>query len=196
VTLSVIAIALTWASQRELGAVTEFETLPLASRLSNAAVSYVSYMGKMFWPVGLVPYYPYREAVAIPVVAGCVLLLAAATGAALVVWRRAPYVTFGWLWYLGTLAPVIGIVQVGGHAMADRFTYVPLVGLFIALAWSGVAAIQRTDLPAAVVAGAAACLLLACGIAARAQTWHWRDSIAFWEHTARVTPASARAHAN
>lgn len=129
-------------------------------------------------------------------VAGCAALLALITTVALGVWRRTPSVTFGWLWYLATLAPVIGIVQVGGHAMADRSTYVPLVGLFVLIAWSGAAASRRARLPAAVLAGAAACVVLACGITARAQTWHWRNSIALWEHTIGVTPDSPRAHAN
>lgn len=188
--------ALTIVSQRALGAVTDFEALPLSVRLSNALVSYLAYIGKMFWPAGLVPYYPYREAVPIALVAACAAALAAATAAALAALRRAPFVTVGWLWYVVTLVPVIGLVQVGGHAMADRFTYVPLVGLFVALTWLGAEGWRRTGAPVWIGAAAAAGIVVATAATARAQARHWRDGIALWEHTTRVTPRSARAHAN
>ena len=138
--LAAVSMGLTLSAQQQIGAVAAFETLPLRIRLSNAAVSYLAYLGKTIWPAGLVPFYPYRESAAgressPPAVAGLVAL----TAAAIVVVRRAPYVTVGWLWYVGTLVPVIGIVQIGGHAMADRFTYIPLIGIFILIAWAGAA---------------------------------------------------------
>jgi Tfp pilus assembly protein PilF len=194
--LAAASIALTFAAQREIGAVAGFDAVPLPLRLANAAVSYVAYIGRMFWPAGLAAFYPYRESVPPLVVAGCVLALAAATAAAIRARPRAPYATVGWLWYLGTLVPVVGIVQVGGHAMADRFTYVPLVGLFIVLAWGGAAVRARAGLSRASMTIAAMAAVLACAILARGQALHWQNGVALWEHATRVTRDNARAHAN
>jgi tetratricopeptide (TPR) repeat protein len=190
------SIALTLAAQRQIGAVADFDTLPLRLRLSNAAVSYLAYIGRMFWPEGLAAFYPYREAVPLMTVMGCLVALVAITVAAILAVRRVPYVTVGWLWYVGTLVPVIGIVQLGGHAMADRFTYVPLVGLFVALAWSGAALLASAGVPRATVAGAAVFVVVACAIVARSQVLHWQSGIALWKHAIRVTRDNARAHAN
>ena len=142
------------------------------------------------------PFYPYRESVAAGIVAASVAGLVALTAAAIVVVRRAPYVTVGWLWYVGTLVPVIGIVQIGGHAMADRFTYIPLIGIFILIAWAGAAIADRVRLPAAAVACTAALIVVAFGIGARAQVLHWKNGVTLWQHTTQVSPGNARAHAN
>jgi len=190
------SLVLTFAAQREIDAVAGFQNLPLAVRLSNAALSYVGYIGKMIWPRGLVAFYPYHESLSSTVVAGCSAGLAAMTVAAVVAWRRAPYVTVGWLWYVGTLAPVIGIVQVGGHAMADRFTYVPLVGMFILIAWGGAALLARAGLPRASLMASAALVVAGCAVVARGQALHWRSGVALWQHATLVSPDNARAHAN
>jgi protein O-mannosyl-transferase len=189
-------IVMTVAAQRQIGAVAGFEDLPLGIRLSNAALSYVEYIGEIFWPQGLAPFYPYRASPSIAICAGCAAALAAMTTAALVAVRRAPYVTVGWLWYVGTLVPVIGIVQIGGHAMADRFTYIPLIGIFVLLAWSGAALGTRVVLPRAAIIGTAALLVIASAVVARSQVSHWRNGIALWQHTTRVSRDNARAHAN
>jgi protein O-mannosyl-transferase len=195
--LAAASIALTLAAQREINAVAPFEHLPLAIRLSNAASSYVAYIGKMIWPHGLAAFYPYREPpLPIAAVAACTAGLAAMTVGAVVAVRRAPYVTVGWLWYVGTLVPVIGIVQVGGHAMADRFTYVPLVGLFILIAWGGAALLTRAGLPRAGVMASAALVVVACALVARGQVLHWRNGVALWQHATLVSWDNARAHAN
>ena len=194
--LGAVSMGLTLSAQQHIGAVAAFETLPLHIRLSNAAVSYLAYLGNAIWPAGLVPFYPYRESVAAGIVAASVAGLVALTAAAIVVVRRAPYVTVGWLWYVGTLVPVIGIVQIGGHAMADRFTYIPLIGIFILVAWAGAAIAARVRLPAAAVACTAALSVVAFGIGARAQVLHWKNGVTLWQHTTQVSPGNARAHAN
>jgi tetratricopeptide (TPR) repeat protein len=190
------SLVLTLAAQQQISAVAAFEALPLRIRLSNAAISYLAYIGKMLWPRGLTAFYPYRESLPIAVVVACVTLLGVLSAAALAAVRRAPYVTVGWLWYVGTLVPVIGIVQIGGHAMADRFTYIPLIGLFIVLVWGGTALLSRIAFPSPLVAVVGATAIVACATAARGQVWHWRDGISLWEHATRVSRDNARAHAN
>ena len=125
----------------------------MPTRIGNALISYVAYIGKTVWPVGLVPYYPYPREVRQghlssfeATMAG--LLLLAVTVAVLAAARRRPYLAVGWFWFLGTLAPVIGVIQVlGDYALADRFTYIPLIGLFVAVVWGvadGLALAGRT----------------------------------------------------
>jgi tetratricopeptide (TPR) repeat protein len=185
--LCAVSSALTLVVQRSWGAVATAQALPLEQRAANAAFAYVAYVGKTLWPAGLAAFYPPRiPSISGAVVAGCVLLLAAATAAAIRAGGRRPYLLVGWLWYLGMLVPVIGLVQVGDQAMADRYTYLPLIGLFVAAAWGlhdlAPAALRRTALPAAALLAVAA-----CGLAARIQVGYWRSDAALWEHAAAVT---------
>ena len=117
-------------------AVERFDILPLSLRIGNALVSYVTYISHSFYPAGLVAFYPHRGA-GLPdwQVAGAAVLLLGVSIAAVLCRRKCPYFLVGWLWYLGMLVPVIGLVQVGSQAMADRYTYLPQIGLAIALAW-------------------------------------------------------------
>src|SRR5205085_863426 len=109
--------------------------VPLSHRLTNALISYVAYIKKMFWPADLALFYPPREAMPLWMVGGSVLLLLVISLFALVLLRRAPYLAVGWFWFLGTLVPVIGMVQVWMQSMADRYTYIPYTVLFIAITW-------------------------------------------------------------
>ena len=137
--LVLAASAITFSVQRARGAMTELGEYPLAYRLMNAAEAALAYVGDAFWPSGLSVFYPHPGLAISPWRAGaCALALAALTAAALWVRRSRPYLAVGWLWYLGTLVPVIGIVQVGLQGRADRYTYIPLVGLGIAAAWGAV----------------------------------------------------------
>jgi tetratricopeptide (TPR) repeat protein len=122
--------------------------------------------------------------------------LAAATFFAVRLIRQAPYLAVGWLWYLGTLLPVIGLVQVGSQSMADRYTYVPLVGIFIAVAWGLAALVPNTRVARIGTASAAAVVLCACVIATRAQAAVWSDSVTLFEHALSVTKDSWLVHAN
>jgi Flp pilus assembly protein TadD len=196
--LAVVAvfIPVALATQKEFGALPSLERLSLAARLQNVAVSYVVYLGRALHPADLAPFYPHRGA-SLPVgpaVAAAVLLLAMTAGV-LRIARRVPYLAVGWLWYLGTLVPVIGLVQIGSHAQADRYTYVPLVGLFVAVSWSvaGLARRWHCERAAAFVAGL---VLVSLMMTSWAQVHAWHDDIRLWQHTLAATGGSGLAHHN
>ena len=143
--MSAASCVVTAIVQKSGGAVQTMEEFPFAERCANAALAYVSYLGKTFWPSSLAVFYPHPHIGLFTWAAcGSALLLAGATVLALRLAKRAPYLPFGWFWYLGTLVPVIGLVQVGEQAMADRYTYMPLIGVFIAIAW-GLAELATKD---------------------------------------------------
>jgi tetratricopeptide (TPR) repeat protein len=196
--LSVASSVVTFLMQRNGGAVGSTEVVSLAQRAGNALVSYVVYAAKTAWPSDLSILYPHPylpDSGALPLagwqVAGSALLLGAAS---LLVFRtfRRRYALVGWLWYLGTLVPVIGLVQVGGHALADRYTYVPLIGLFVIVAWGGAelatALRERHERLGRAVTPAVVSVLAALAVCSWVQTRHWRDSIALFEHALEVTP--------
>jgi Flp pilus assembly protein TadD len=184
--MATVAAVLTFLAQRGYGAVVSLTRLPLAARAANAAIAYVAYMGKAFWPEDLAVLYPSRAPVPGAAVAA-LLILAAITAAA---WRwvkQRPYFAVGWLWYLGMLVPVIGLVQVGVQSMADRYTYVPMVGLSIALVWTVAGLVEnRPALRTAAVAVAIAALVALAGAAYR-QAAYWKTSRTLFEHTLTVT---------
>jgi protein O-mannosyl-transferase len=138
--LSAISCVLTFLVQRACGAVTPLENGPVESRLANAAVAYARYLGKTLWPSKLAVFYPYVHfSLDSWQVAGAALLLVALTAGVVLVRKQQPYLLVGWLWFLGMLVPVIGLVQVGKQALADRYTYLPHIGLFICLVWGAAA---------------------------------------------------------
>jgi len=161
----------------------------------NAAESALAYVGDAFWPTRLAVFYPHPGLAISPWRAGaCALALAALTVAALRVRRSRPYLAVGWLWYLGTLVPVIGIVQVGLQARADRYTYIPLVGLGIALAWGAVDLARAWGLPRRALAALAGVALAALCVGTRLQLRHWRDTVTLFERAVAMTPESAVAN--
>ena len=186
--LAALSSVATVVAQRAGGAVQSLDNLPLAARIANALRAYVAYLGRTFWPAGLSFHYelPARGSGAGPAVAAF-LVLAAITAAAIALRRRAPYLLAGWLFFLGTLVPVIGLVQVGGQATADRYTYLPLLGVFVAAAWGGAALLRRPEPIAAV-------LLLVLGFLTSRQVGVWKDSRTLAEHALAVAPDDAVAH--
>jgi tetratricopeptide (TPR) repeat protein len=176
--------------QRRGGAVGNLAAYPIPVRLENALVSYMVYIGKMVWPARLSAFYPYRESLS-AWAAGAAVLLIVATVAVVRGARGHPYLLVGWLWYLGTLTPVIGIIQVGLQSMADRYTYIPLVGLFIIVAWGAVDLAERWPRQRAVLPAVAALVLTACAVTARTQVETWRDSLSLWQHAVDVTTDNA-----
>ena len=133
--LAAASCAVTLAAQR--AALRSLQELTFAGRVANAAVAYVAYLGKMLYPAGLAVVYPLpKDPPAAWKVMAAVAVLSAISAAVFAARRRCPYLLFGWLWYLGTLVPVIGLVQVGSQAMADRYTYLTQIGLYVALAWA------------------------------------------------------------
>jgi Tfp pilus assembly protein PilF len=186
--LVAISSVVTWRVQSAAGAVI---ALPLANRLGHVLVTYVAYLGKTLWPAHLAAMYSHPGADAPGAVLLSTLVLALVTAAVVVERRRRPFLLVGWLWYLGTLVPVIGLVQVGVAAMADRFTYVPLVGIFVAVAWV-VPAVREPRL----VAAAAAVVLAVLALRARDQVHVWHDSATLFTHALAVDEANPLAHVN
>jgi len=180
---------ITSVAQSHAGAVRTFTEVPITLRLSNALVSYAKYLLLTFWPNDLAVFYPFPAA-GIPAwqIIGAALLLIGITAFCFFQWKIRPYIIVGWLWFLGTLVPVIGLVQVGGQAMADRYFYVPSIGLFIALVF-GVAEIAKRRRVApwfrATIAGV---VLLVLATLTNAQIQRWNNSFTLFEHTLAVTP--------
>ncbi len=173
------------------------ELYPLGLRIANAVISYVSYIGKMLWPVKLSIFYPYvGVALSSWQAISAVLVLMVITYLAIRTARRFPYLIVGWLWYLGTLVPVIGFVQVGLQSMADRYTYVPLIGIFIVIAWGAPELLNRWRHRRIALTTAAVGILFACVIMTYVQIGFWRNNIILYEHAIKVTSANAWAQNN
>jgi len=168
---------------------------PLLCRLGNALVAYIVYIGKMLWPAHLAILYPH-PADKLPAwqVAAAASLLVCITAAVIYKMRRRPYLAVGWFWYVGTLIPVIGLVQVGNQALADRYTYIPLTGLFIIIAWGIPDLLSRFRYHKAILSFSAAAVLSALGIVAWFQVAHWRNDITVYKHATEVVPNNWWAH--
>lgn len=186
--LTVISSIITVFAQRAGGLVRSLEVFPMSVRIGNAMVSYIAYISKMIWPRNLAFHYPH-PGTSLPLwkAAAAGLLLAGISAAVIRAGRKYPYLTVGWLWYLGTLLPVIGLVQVASQAMADRYTYIPLIGIFIMMAW-GIPALIRERPYQRVILSVCACLILiGCGVLTRFQVNHWKNSVTLFSHTLNVT---------
>jgi protein O-mannosyl-transferase len=172
---------------------TDLSALPLSLRAANASASYAGYIVSMLWPVGLAPFYPYAPLPAWQVAGSAALLL---TISVYVIWklRTHPFLFVGWFWYVGTLVPVIGLVQAGTQSRADRFTYIPIVGLFVIAAWGIPVLMSRRRLHAAMLPIAAGLVICAVTIAARRQVQHWENRVTLWQHALEVTNDNHVAH--
>ncbi len=187
--MTALSCVVTYIAQRVGGAVYSIQFLPLWARVCNAAVSYCRYIRIMFWPDPLIAYYfSEKTNIAITAVVLSLLALCIVTAAC---WRfkeKRPYCLFGWLWFLGTLVPVIGIVQVGDQAMAERYTYVPFIGLFIAIVWligDAVANSPKIKVATLIIAVA---VIAACAVQTDAQVLVWKDTITLFSHVLEVDP--------
>jgi tetratricopeptide (TPR) repeat protein len=204
VALSAAASAVTVITQSRSGAVGSLIAYPLTTRLANALTTYVAYLRQTLWPVDLACFYPYPASFPPWRVGGAALLLVVLTGLALRQARRAPYLLVGWLWYLGTLVPVIGLVQVGLQARADRYTYVPLIGIFIAITWGAsdlarrIAVARRADETRTrrLLGALGVAALVAYALVSRVQVGYWHDSTALFQHAIAVTDGNFLAHNN
>jgi tetratricopeptide (TPR) repeat protein len=177
----------TYLAQQHGGAVKSLTRFSLPVRLVNVIVSYASYIGKMLWPGKLAVYYPYEQSHPASQVIGAALLLLSLSALAVYAARRRGYILTGWLWYLGTLVPVIGLVQVGEQALADRYTYVPLIGLCVMIVWGAADLMEgwrERRLATGVAAGA---LVIVLCVLTWKQVERWRDSVTLYQHTLSVT---------
>jgi tetratricopeptide (TPR) repeat protein len=184
--LTIVGCIAAVVGQRNLQAVTSAEVLSFGDRLANALVAYAKYLGRCFWPTNMAVLYPYEKISAGAAIAAFVLL-GAITAAVVLLRRTAPYLAVGWFWFLGTLVPVIGIVQIGSQSMADRYTYFPYIGLFLAIVWGVADVARRVRIPERPFAasGVAIVALLAC--VAWKQTGYWKDSETLFARALAVT---------
>jgi tetratricopeptide (TPR) repeat protein len=194
--LSAAAAVVAYLVQRHSGAVEALAALPVGRRVENAVVSYVVYIAKMLWPTRLAVFYPYPIDIPLWQAALAAVALAGISILVLRSFRAYPYLAVGWLWYLGTLAPVIGLVQIGAQARADRYMYVPMVGLSIMLAWGAADWLRRVPRGRTAVAVLAAAACLSCAALARAQVQYWKNSESLFRHALAVSGGNYLAHNN
>jgi Flp pilus assembly protein TadD len=193
--LAIVSSVITFLVQESEGAMVAWEAIPFSLRVQNALVAYVGYLGKTFWPSDLAIFYPHPwESLPLWKTGGAALLLGALSMLALRRQRCQPYLLVGWFWYLGTLVPVIGLVQVGTQAMADRYTYIPSIGVSLAIAWGATDLVGRSRaarLTLASLGGASLMILVAL---AWLQVRNWRDSVTIFEHSLRATGPNSFLH--
>lgn len=201
--LAMASSVITFLAQHASGATNLLVQLPISESAGNALVSYVRYLAKMLWPDHLAFFYPYpgrgiadSNGWTVWQVTGAAALLALITMAAVWQARRRPFLIVGWLWFLGTLVPVIGLVQVGAQAMADRYTYIPLIGVFVTVAWGGKELAGRRS-GARFISGVVAAVLLAtCLVMTGRQLRYWQNSETLCRHAIAVTTNNYLAHFN
>ena len=186
IALSAVSSVITFLVQK--GAVGRTEELPILERINNAVVSYVIYIWQMFWPVNLAVFYPHPEN-RLPVweIVCCLVILVCITVTAIALRKRRPYLLTGWFWYLGMLVPVIGLVQVGWQGRADRYTYLPQIGLYIAVTWGVTELTALYRHRSRILTVAAVVVIAALSSCAWAQTSYWRDSETLFRHALAVT---------
>jgi Tfp pilus assembly protein PilF len=185
--LAILSSIVTYVTAQSAGAVHYFKTFPLVFCIGNSFISYTAYIGKMILPSNLAVYYPYPGLLVPWQVLGSVFLLIAITS--VVIWRakKFPYLATGWLWYIGTLVPVIGIVQAGPQAMADRYTYITLIGLFIMVAWGVPELLKKWNYRKEILLASSALSILCLSIITWTQVGYWQNSITLFDHTLNVT---------
>jgi tetratricopeptide (TPR) repeat protein len=191
--LSAASCVITFMVQKSSGAVGSLEGIPIGARIENALTTYIAYLVQTFWPSRLAVFYPFPISLPVAEIAGAAAIIVMISLVAVLLARKQPYLSVGWFWYLGTLVPVIGLVQVGVQARADRYTYLPLIGIFIALSWSiaalwqklANAASRKVIQPALSFASVGVLLLLALLTYRQVLVWH--DSKSLYQHAADVT---------
>lgn len=197
VALSAASAVITMVAQHAGGAVASVDLIPLSQRVENAIYSYGIYVWKTFFPAGLAPYYPHPfDALATWRVMLALLCLLAVSA---LVWKQRihrPYLLAGWLWFLGTMVPMIGLVQVGGQAMADRYAYLPLLGIFVMVVWGGSELADRYQVTPGWRLAASAILVAGLSFMAWRQIGYWTSNYSLWTHTVEVTENNYRAEDN
>ena len=192
-----ISCTLTFFAQKNGNAITPLETLSFKSRMANAVVSYATYVFKGIWPHKLAVFYPHPgNTLAAWQIFGAALLIVTGCFFALRLSRRYPYIVVGLFWYLGTLVPVIGLIQMGEQAMADRYTYIPLIGLFIVVAWGGPDLVEKWPYRKRFLGTCAAIIVIAMTMATFFQLRYWKNAISLFEHAIKVTKDNYKSQTN
>jgi tetratricopeptide (TPR) repeat protein len=189
--LSAAVSVITFFVQAKGGAVVGMETFPLLTRVTLGAMSYRAYLVKTIWPVHLALFYPCPPYLRLMDGVAAAVVVLAITAAAILLRRNRPYVFTGWFWYLGTLVPVIGLVQVGGQMMADRYMYIPMTGILIMLVWAAADVLGRLRAGKMIGTAAAAAVLAACLCTTWIQLGYWKDSVTLFERTVSITLPSS-----
>jgi hypothetical protein len=177
----------TYLVQQSGGAVARFEQVPLTARIANAIVAVPTYLVRTIWPAHLAAFYPFDANLPGWLIFGSAVLVALLTGAAIVSWRRSPFVGVGWGWFCITLVPVVGLVQIGFQSTADRYTYIPSIGLLLVMA-GGISRLERSrPSMARVVPWGLAAIVVPLALLAHRQTATWRDGVTLFTHAIEVT---------
>lgn len=193
---SLISAFITIYAQKSGGAINNLDEVSLGFRFENAILCYVKYIGNTFWPHHLAAIYPLPRSISIlPVILSLIILLSISS---VTIWARHkfPYLAVGWYWFLITLIPVIGLVQVGSQSMADRYTYIPLVGLFIMAAWGIPVLAKDINHQQAILASLAGAVIIASAVLTWQQLGYWRDDFSLFRHALQVTTGNYVAHTN
>ena len=195
--LSLAGTVVAAIAEFEGGALPSLARFPFTSRVSNALLSFVAYLGKLIWPTQLAIHYAHPGgAVSVLHVVLAGLLLLGITLLVLLPGRRRPYLVVGWLWYLGTLVPVIGLIQIGTHGMADRYTYVPLIGIYVLLSWGCADLVKACHFPRLVPGVAVLAAIAVCSVLTWRQFGYWNSDILLWERAVAVSSDNSIAHTN
>jgi tetratricopeptide (TPR) repeat protein len=194
--LTIASSIITFWAQKKEGSIASEDILPLIMRATNAIVSYVAYLDKTFWPFNLAVFYPYEFSLPLWKILILGLILIVITASVLYYIRKLPFLFVGWFWYLGTLIPVIGLVQVGTQGMADRYTYMPSIGIAIMLAWGISSLIKNENIRKKILFPAAIAILFVLAILTWTQCGYWKDSITLFRQTLSVTRNNDKIHDN
>jgi Tfp pilus assembly protein PilF len=185
--LSAVSSVVTFIAQEKAGAISPLVLVPMASRVQNAFVSYAHYLLRTFWPMDLATPYPHALQWPGPLVVFSVALFAALTTAAVILRKKFPFVFTGWFWFAGMLVPVIGLVQIGMPAMADRYVYLPLIGLLLIVVWGAAEICVRCHAPRCAVIFGAVLLFFGCSLRAGNQVRVWENDETLFGHALSVT---------
>ncbi len=185
--LSLLSAVVTMYAQKSGGAMSSFEMVPLASRIGNVLIAYVKYIGKTIWPQDLAFLYPFPMSLSVWQVFASFVLLVLVSAGTIYLRRRKPYLLTGWFWFLITLLPVIGIIQVGSQSMADRYTYIPLIGLFIMGSWGFPDLLKGLRYRPAILVTLSCVVISALSLTTWRQLGYWKDNISLYRHTLDVT---------
>jgi tetratricopeptide (TPR) repeat protein len=194
--LAVVSSGLTIWVQTKGGAVASLQKFPFTERAANSVVSYVTYLWKAFCPINLAVFYPYQNSLPAWQIISAIFILLAISVWAIYTIKKTPYIFTGWFWYLGTMIPVIGLVQVGSQAMADRYTYLPSIGLAVMLVWWIIDLIKSEKIRKNILLPAGLVIVLVLSVLTWRQCGYWKNNFTLYEHALKVTENNDLAHYN